>query len=249
MTYRWSTGQPWGGPGTGTSHTAIVMTDTAGFAHARATWEHYLGIEVAVPGFYHCFVTVPDADLASHTGGDVALPIPLKRIISPHPLVAKKARVILPGISGEAAYDFLAGDLVAPFGTGKNPDCKITWSRPPGNSKIEERKHYDILFSDSNAGIMARKVTNDRTIVESDLRSEISAPSSGYGSSMRKSETIAGFGVRGHGATNALSIISALFDTVRLYMARYSGSPRSYSIRRNCTQSSSLPTQSTHPAP
>lgn len=192
VTYRWSTGEAWGpGPNTATAHAAVVITDTGGLADARVTSEHYVSIDVASPGFYHSFVAVVDAGLGSHVTGGTALPIPLERIIAPRPLVAKKAWVILPSLSGTAPYDFLAGDLVAPLGKGRFPDCEIRWSPPIADSRIKQRELYDIMFTRPNAGIIARNVSTDRTIVESDFRSEKSAPPTGYVSSMRESETLA----------------------------------------------------------
>jgi hypothetical protein len=241
VTYRWSTGEPWGpGPNTATAHTAVVITDTAGFADARVTSEHYVGVDVVSPSFYHSFVTVVDADLGSHNTSGTAFPIPLKRVIAPHPLVAKKTWVILPSISGEAAYDFLVGDLVAPLGKGKNPDCTISWSPPPRYTKIDQRTLYDFVYTGPNAGIMARNLT-----VESDLRSDRSAPRTGYVSSMRKSETLGAplpAGVKG--GARLIYYFCVIRNASRLY-GKILGEPQIISSRS--TRSSSLLTRSTPP--
>jgi hypothetical protein len=188
VTYRWSTGQPWGGPGSGTPHAVTVISDLTGLSHVQANLEHYLGIEVSSPGFYHCFVTVADADLGSHTDSETAFSVPLKRIIAPRPLIGKSAWVILPSLSGTIAYDLLAGDIVAPLGSGKVSDCEITWSPPPSHSRVNQRDLYDIRFTNPRAGITKGGTSASKVISGSDLRSDKVAPNSGYVSSMRKSE-------------------------------------------------------------
>ena len=138
VTFRWSTNEPWG-PSlrSGDPHAERVATDSGGSASARIREDHYVGIDVAHEMYYASFVGVVDAALSQHTTSATAIPISLTRIISPRPLIAKHAYVILPNLAGSAAYDFVVGDLVFPYGKGLVADAKLTWTRPPSGSKIE----------------------------------------------------------------------------------------------------------------
>ena len=79
---------------------------------------------------------------------------------------------VLPSLSGQAGYDFVAGDLVSPFGKGGSADCILKWSEPPNNSQIEGSKRLDFLFLSPSQGVLAQPVSAGR----SELLSERAAP-------------------------------------------------------------------------
>ncbi len=184
VTFTWTTGESWGPGSSGTPHEITVATDSNGEASASTTDDHYASVEVHHPSYYGNFVTVVDAALTQHASSETPLPITLERIISPQHLIGKKAWVVLPSLSGQAGYDFVAGDLVSPLGKGISTDCLLKWSEPPSNSQIEGRKRLDFLFSPPSPGVLAKPVSGGR----SELLSERVAPSVGYVPSMRESE-------------------------------------------------------------
>jgi hypothetical protein len=185
-----TTGEPWGPSNNdGVSHTAMFITGADGSAEGGLITDVFATISASKLNYYSSLGSVDDAALRNQDASD-PITIVLKRVISPRPLVAKRAYVILPNPSGRAAYDFIAGDLVAPFGKGISADCVLLWSQSPDS---KERGQYDIQFTNPNCGIMAQRVS----LPESDLRSERTAPADGYVHSMRESESVAGYGNRG----------------------------------------------------
>jgi len=194
----WTTDEEWGpSQHPGTPHAMTVIPDSSGSIHARVSADHYASVEVNEPGFYSSYVGVAEPGLLQHASSATAISIKMRRIVAPRPLIAKRAWVVLPTSSGEAEYDFLAGDLVAPLGKGENSDCVLRWSRPANNLTVEKRGHYEMSFPQPGSGIIAQRVNNDSSVLRSALRSEKSAPIGVYEPSMRDSETAAGFGDRG----------------------------------------------------
>lgn len=198
VSFRWSTNEPWG-PSTrsGDAHSLSAVTDSRGFASARITEDHYVRVDVTHPSHYASSVAVVDSGLSQHATSATALQIPLKRIVAPQPLTAKRAWIVLPNLSGEAAYDLVAGDLVAPLGKGSSPDVWFRWTPPADRSGIEERRSWDISFRAPDAGILVQRLSSASTSVTSTLYWERSAPMDGYSSSLRSAETAAGFSDRG----------------------------------------------------
>ena len=205
VTFRWTTNEPWG-PSTrsGDPHSLSATTDSRGFTSARISEDHYVSITVTHSGHYMSSVAVVDSALSQHTTSATALPIALKRIIAPRPLIAKRAWIVLPSLSGEAAYDFVAGDLVAPHGKGTSPDTWFVWTRATDSSTLEERRSWDLAFRATGSGIIARLFSTDSAVVRSALQSDHSAPENGYLPSLRSAETAAGFGERGAWSDGAL---------------------------------------------
>ena len=198
VTFHWTTNEPWGpSVRSGDRHSESAITDSHGVGSARIGAEASANIDVAHPSFYAASVWIENSGLSQHSTLATALPISLKRIVAPRPLVAKRAHIVLPSSSGEAAYDFLVGDLVAPYGKGLIADVKLVWTTPPTSSKIDKRGHYDMLFEMLGFGILAQRVSNNNIEVRSALRSDRVAPITGYSASMRGTETKAGFGERG----------------------------------------------------
>jgi hypothetical protein len=117
----------------------------------------------------------------------------MKRILAPRPLIAKKAHIVLPAPSGEAAYDFVVGDLVAPHGKGVSPDVWFVWSRPAKTSTMEAHRSWDLAFREPGSGAIAQLFSGDSGVLRSALVSEQSAPTEGYLPSLRAAETAAGF--------------------------------------------------------
>jgi hypothetical protein len=205
VTLRWTTNEPWG-PSTrsGDPHSLTATTDSHGRASARISEGHYVSITVTHPQHYMSSVAVVDSGLSQHTTSATALPIPLKRIIAPRPLIAKRAYIVLPSLSGEAAYDFVVGDLVRPHGKGSSPDAWFVWTRAADSSTLEERRSWDFAFRAPGSGIIARLFNSDSSVVKSALLSDHSAPGDGYLPSLRSAESVAGFGERGAWSSGAL---------------------------------------------
>jgi hypothetical protein len=147
-------------------------------------------------------VAVVDSGLWQHPSPETALPITLERIIAPRPLVAKSAWIVLPDLYGEAGYDFVAGDLVAPYGKGTLPDVVFHWE--PVAKLTEKRRSWDMVFPTAGSGIVAHLVSSNNEITRSALDWNRTAPDGNYSPSLRQAETTAGFGERGSGADKAL---------------------------------------------
>ena len=193
----WSSNQPWG-PDTrsGDSHSRTITTDSRGLAsvpfHPPTT-----AINVTHPGHYQSYVAIDNSDVSKHSGSATPFGIPLKRILAPRPLIAKRAYIVLPSLSGEAAYDFVAGDLVEPHGKGSSEDAWFVWAPPANRSPVEGRRSWDLKFRSTRSRILALLLNNDSDVVQSALMIDQSAPEEGYLPSLRAAETAAGFGERG----------------------------------------------------
>jgi len=190
--FGWTTGEPWGPSGrSGTSHSRTTKTDLMGRASARISEERLVGISVTHPQHWRSSVSVVGQDLSRHGTPDTALEIKLKRIIAPKPLIAKRAYIWLPTLSGEAAYDFVVGDLVAPHGKGITSDAWLVWSQEAYNAGRRDRRAWDLSFREPGAGIIARFHSTDSEVVRSELGFDHWAPDDGYLPSLRSAEAAA----------------------------------------------------------
>ncbi len=216
----------------GDAHSYNAITGSGGFASARISADHYVSVTVTHPQHYTSSVAVVDSGLSQHGTAATALPIPLKRITAPRPLIAKQAYVILPNLSGEAAYDFVVGDLVAPHGKGSSPDARFRWTRPADSSIVEKRRSWDMVFHTDGFGILAQRISNDSTLVRSVLRSERSAPAGSYLASLRSAETGAGFGERGASGEGVIYYLRLSRGGASLY-GKILGEPRITFVTNN----------------
>lgn len=190
--FGWTTGEPWGpSVRSGTSHSRTTKTDLMGRASARISEESLVGISVTHPQHWRSSVSVVGQDLSRHGTPETALEIVLKRIIAPKPLIAKRAYIWLPTLSGEAAYDFVVGDLVAPHGKGVSPDAWFVWSQEDYIAGRRDPRSWDLSFREPGSGIIARFYSTKSEVVRSELAFDQSAPISGYLPSLRSAEVAA----------------------------------------------------------
>ncbi|MGC3989165.1 MAG: hypothetical protein QM796_05670 [Chthoniobacteraceae bacterium] len=187
--YSWTTGESWtDGPSNGIHHNEIVIANAHGMAVTHIRENHYLAINVTAPGHYASSVNIVDSQLFEHGSSSSALVIPLKRIIAPQKLVAKHAWVILPNSFCKVGYDFVAGDLVAPFGRGVIADATISWTKPaPGSGISSENLLGSDIFGD-DCGVLCKPVNTGNGTTTSELLSDYSAPKHGYFSSFKEAQ-------------------------------------------------------------
>lgn len=221
----WSTNNPWGPDNrSGDSHSLTLKTDSRGFAsvpfHTPAT-----AINVSHAGHYKAYVAIDSSNISRQSGAATPFRIMLKRIIAPRPLIAKKAWIVLPSLSGEAAYDFVAGDLVAPHGKGSSPDVWFAWSPPANRSYVEERRCWDMAFRNTRSGITARLFHNDDGVVRSALETDQSAPEEGYFPSLRAAEAAVGFGDQVGGSQGVIYYFRVTRGETTLYGTLFRGEP------------------------
>lgn len=220
----WSSNNPWGPDiRSGDSHSLTIKADSRGFAsvpfHSPST-----AINVTHPGHYHSYIGIDNSIVSKHSGSAAPIRIVLKRILAPRPLIAKRAWIVLPSLSGEAAYDFVAGDLVSPHGKGTSPDVWFVWSPPVNRSPVEERRCWDMAFRDTRSGIIARLFSNDYGDVRSDLVTDQTAPETGYLPLLSAAEAAGGFDERA-GGQGALYYFRVTRGDTSFYGTIFRGEP------------------------
>ena len=198
--FSWTVNEPWG-PNfrSGDPRHKEASSDKNGLVSASINEDHYVSVEAIAPGFYPGVLDIVDGALRAHGKASDCLLFSLKRIVDPQHLVGKKANVILPGRNGEAGYDFLLGDLVAPHGRGQHEDIIFRWSYEPNHGGYKQRTLWDFRFPEKDSGIQTARLSKDQAAPSSrsDLISEHTAPPTGYFSSFRQAENEAGLGERG----------------------------------------------------
>jgi|GEM_PF-5358137 len=194
--FGWTSGQPWG-PSThsGTPHSMERVSDSRGFVSARISENQHIGVKATASGHYPSTLAISGSSIQNCGHSSKALSFPLKEIHDPSALIAKKANIILPAREGKVGYDFLLGDLIAPYGKGQHQDIIFTWLYDPNKDGYQKRALWDFYFTTQRSGVLARRPSP--LDLSSDLKSDPIAPSEGYTASLRIAEDRAKFGERG----------------------------------------------------
>jgi len=196
LRFSWSTGEPWG-PSlrSGTPHNIDKTSNVDGLVSVRISEDQYISVSASARGYYPGVITIVGDSLRKHPSAANALPFPLKQIQAPTAFIGKKANIILPSREGKAGYDFIVGDLVAPYGKGQHQDIMINWSYDPKrDGGYHKRALWDCHFT-APAGIQAHRP--DALDSSSFLVSDPIAPITGYSASLRLAENHESFGERG----------------------------------------------------
>ena len=86
----------------------------------------------------------------------------LKAIRKPIPMYMKRAKIILPAKDMDFEYDFLAGDLVEPYGKGKTADIalRFRFDRPRSPDFADFRQELEVKAVREGDGFLLKKRTN-----------------------------------------------------------------------------------------
>lgn len=105
------------------------------------------------------------------------LRVTLKEIRKPIPMHMKRAKIILPAKDMDFEYDFLAGDLVEPYGKGKTADIalRFRFDRPRSPDFADFRQELEVKAVREGDGFLLKKKDE-----WSELASVAEAPLSGY---------------------------------------------------------------------
>jgi hypothetical protein len=105
------------------------------------------------------------------------LRVTLKAIRKPIPMHMKRAKIILPAKDMDFEYDFLAGDLVEPYGKGKTADIalRFRFDRPRSPDFADFRQELEVKAVREGDGFLLKKKDE-----WSELASVAEAPLSGY---------------------------------------------------------------------
>jgi len=105
------------------------------------------------------------------------LRVTLKEIRKPIPMYMKRAKIILPAKDMDFEYDFLAGDLVEPYGKGKTADIalRFRFDRPRSPDFADFRQELEVKAVREGDGFLLKKKDE-----WSELASVAEAPLSGY---------------------------------------------------------------------
>jgi hypothetical protein len=104
--------------------------------------------------------------------------IVLKRIIKPIPMYAKRIDAQPPADGNPVGYDLMAGDWVAPYGKGINPD--ILFTREYNRKSLQDYDYkLTVSFPKAGDGIQEFQVPY-KNMEGSALRSPHEAPTNGY---------------------------------------------------------------------
>jgi len=105
------------------------------------------------------------------------LRVTLKEIRKPIPMHTKRAKIILPAKDMDFEYDFLAGDLVEPYGKGKTADIalRFRFDRPRSTDFSDFRQELEVKAIREGDGFLLKKKDE-----WSELASVAEAPLLGY---------------------------------------------------------------------
>jgi hypothetical protein len=111
----------------------------------------------------------------------------LRKKQNPILMYAKNAWVDLPTGNGDFGYDLFAGDLVAPYGTGKHPDFifRVCTTNLVWRDRQFKRLQADIVFPSSEDGIQTVFIPSFEASPSSAYRFPFLAPESGYQRSLK----------------------------------------------------------------
>jgi hypothetical protein len=103
----------------------------------------------------------------------------LKKVKNPVPMYVKSVNLKLPKKSGSIGFDFMAGDWVAPHGTGKVSDARITLSGYRRSYKDLGSK-LQIEFPNEGDGLILIDIPRKDHAERYEFRLDYEAPPSGY---------------------------------------------------------------------
>ena len=135
-----------------------------------------IGVSASKDGYYRTFAGSAEKQ---------PVVVELRKQINPVAMYAKDAKIDLPTGSGEYAYDFFVGDLVAPHGVGIVTDLifHVQTTITNWRDRTIYRLGGDITFPNENDGLQVFFVPN-RVLPESEYQLPLSAPSDGYAPSL-----------------------------------------------------------------
>jgi len=112
----------------------------------------------------------------------------LKRILNPVPMVVRDIAAIMPSLGKPCAFDFLAGDWVAPHGTGVVADCTMVgWKDVKGSRNWDWK--CQLLFRDNSGVAHHRAPGRSSLTIRSDHVPPQEAPAEGYDRSLALEES------------------------------------------------------------
>ena len=166
--------------GSGKGGIARGETDTNGMFSARLKMEGSVYLRAEKSGYYRTA-----GELWSGPTTTTPLPptnqytIVLKRIANPVPMITREVSLIMPRLGTPCGFDLVAGDWVAPHGTGVVADCHIL-----GKKVVEDYRNWDLgcrlIFTNRNGVVGFRAPGSASYALKSDLVPPPVAPEEGY---------------------------------------------------------------------
>jgi hypothetical protein len=158
-----------------------LLTDTNGLCVASAKGSVIGGYRVEKAGYY--FTWFPGTRFATYTNDqwqpwNPMVEIPLKRIVKPIPMYAKRVVQGLPALDESIGFDLTAGDWVTPRGKGQRADIIFKKAYSETSSSVYYSK-IEVSFPNPGDGIQSFQV-NHPINQGSALRSPYEAPEKGY---------------------------------------------------------------------
>lgn len=156
------------------NYRGVTNSDGKVFAVSDSVW----GVKVYAekPDYYDSFKRIEN--------GNQSLVLPLRRIMRPKAMYAKKAEVILPQKGVLYGFDFSKGDLVVPYGEGLTPHVRLMVDGEKQNIYNYE-KTLTVSFAE-NDGIL--KYDSEVEVRESKFKFPYLVPESGYQNTLEKHE-------------------------------------------------------------